>query len=67
MMGLTNPLSNVIQQLRVDELNSAKGFRWLLILTNMIGTLFEVVEADIKGCTNADYSRPALRKFLHQS
>ena len=39
MMGLTTVLSTLIQKLRIDELNSAMGYRWLVVLTNMVGEL----------------------------
>ncbi|KAI5194185.1 putative multidrug resistance protein [Aureobasidium subglaciale] len=38
MMGLSGAMSGLIQNLRIDEIHSASGFRWLIVFTNMIGT-----------------------------
>lgn len=39
MMGLAGLMSNNIQDQRVEEMKSANGYRWLVILTNTIGKL----------------------------
>lgn len=37
MMGLAGLLSKNIQRQRAEEMKSADGYRWLVVLTNMIG------------------------------
>ena len=39
MMGLADLMSNRIQGQRVEEMKSANGYRWMVILTNTIGKL----------------------------
>lgn len=42
MMGVSDRVSQLIQSLRVSELNSSKSFRILIVWMNMIGTILFV-------------------------
>jgi ATP-binding cassette, subfamily C (CFTR/MRP), member 1 len=43
MMGLSRTMSTSIQEQRIRELKSAKGYRWLVVGTNMIGMFYDCV------------------------
>lgn len=40
MMGLSDPISNLIQSLRIMELNTSKAFRMFFVWISMIGKSF---------------------------
>lgn len=42
MMGLGDKLSHTIQNLRVKEIDTAVGYRWMVLFTNMIGYMPQI-------------------------